>query len=1122
MSRLLILCGILLALTLGVPAQQPMAKPSLCFVTELAGAEQEDLPLLGELRRAGFLIDNMSIHKLTPEIMAKYSALIFPEYPWIDDKEPGESSWHVHSATMARLNPQLDTYVKNGGGLIMYGVCFFQTQLRGMEQMNLTMKPWGAETLYEQVYDPQRIYQYNKLFNHVYAYTQNLAKHPLTDGLKRIYFPADGCHGPTTCSFKLSPEWNVLVRGEQSAYCAPGNLEGDHIPDFFLDKIGTYKSEPPMVAVRDYGKGRLAVIGLSPQLVFFGARYFGYGNVLLDAGDGTTGSDYGKLQERLYRWVTEPAVQAGAPGGFVETPKTYALDPALVPQPIDWAAFDPGAPARQTFRGLIGARTRDGGGSGTVADYVAAAEKASLQYIAFTEQFELLTPAKWNTLRQACRAASAGKVAAIPGMLFRDNIGARWVVVGDFDFPQKSRLSADGTRIIDPNWWFDPGNPLCGPIDVGHNPRPYWTYSMYSAMAVKTYEAGTLIDDATDAFLDRQEVEDILAPITVDLLASPAQVAASAGHTTDVLASNVQDLHTLIERNTTAGEFFAGSTGPLITDWRGFNVTRATQGRWGAVPGTERYAVRFAVTSPVGLRRVSLLDGPHLLRRFDAAGAKSFAQTVHLLHDRQRHLTVLAEDMNGNTSITGQLLWQCDQLNVRRMCGDRGNTIDFAVFRTGSGRVYIGGPVAPYQRKSTLFGFAPGYCDLPIKYGAPYVDGGLRPVNQQSEPIVVFKGEKQPEGIFASKMVHPMSSRDVIIQQSDLIGWFANPRTHAWAPAESVTAPRDFTASIRWLDFAKRDGDPSFTMVEGTLTFQRDGVLDNQFMNPLLHRMTNASNDLVTPAFSVEGITPGGHFSGVTRKDWPVPYAQGKLAKGSFLSLYPNPWGAGAVMMLDDGWTVNAGMTRPNVYPAFGFSMGGQAVKKGQTLRYRLLAGRGRLDDIGTDQAWHEFVAKMGLTGTPAYAPVATQGKIIEANYVLSGATADYGFAATLAPCTLPVRLPLCASPVNPKWTAAVADTATGDFLPAGIIETEQKAYATWDSNIKQGEIFLGNIVRCDNPELILTAVATGKQWSVDAHNPTDKPITATVRGAAKFPPLAALVNTVTVPAGQSVTITVK
>ncbi|MHB9130998.1 MAG: hypothetical protein ACYDBB_07900 [Armatimonadota bacterium] len=1121
MQRLAIVFLALFLLVLPVFAQQTAGKPSLCFVSGLAGAEQEDVPLIGELRKAGFLVDSMGIQQLTAEKMAKYNALIFPEYPWIDDKMPADSSWHVRTSAMERLNPALDAYVKNGGGIVMYGVCFFQTQLRGMAVMNETMKPWGAETLYEQVYDPQRLFHYNKLFAHEYGFTNNLTKHPLTDGLKRIYFPADGYHGPTTCSFKLSPEWSILVHGEASAYTAQGNLEGDHIPDFFIDKVGTYPSAPPIVAVRDYGKGRLAVIGVSPQLAVFGARYFGYGNVLMDVGDGTMPSDFGKLQERLYRWAAEPARQAGTPGGFVETPPTYLVNPDLVAKPIDWATFDPGVTEKKSFRGLIGARTKDGGGSGTVADYVAAAEKAGLQYVAFTEDFPLLTSEKWTALRKACREAGTAKVTAIPGFLFRDNVDARWVVIGDFDFPSKSRLSKDGTRIIDPNWWFDPGNPLCAPIDVGHNPRPFWTYSMYSGMAVKTYEGGKLIDDATAAYLDRQEVEDILAPIVVDLLASPVQVATSAGHSTDILANDVTDLRLQIDRNTTSGELFAAGGGPLVTDWRGFNITRATQGQWGPIPGTERYAIRFAVTSPTGIRRVSLLDGPHVLRRFEVGGAKEFAQTVHLLHDRQRHLMVLAEDMKGNTTITGQLLWQCDQLNVRRMCGDRGNTIDFSVLRTDTGRVFINGPIAPYQRKSTLFGFSPGYCDLPYKYGAPYVDGGLRPVSQISDPDIAFAGQPAQEGAFASRMVHPLSSRDVIVQQSDLIGWFNNRNAHAWAPAEPVVEPRDYTASIRWLDFAKRYHDAGLTMIEGAITFRHDGVLADRFVNPLLHRMANTSNDLLTPAFSVDGLTPGGHFSGLTRKDWPLPFVQGKLAKGGFLTIFPSPWGSGVVMMLEDGWSVNAGMSRPSLSPQFGLQMGGQRVTKGQTIRYRLLVGRGVLDGNTTDQEWRDFIAKMGLSGTPAYAPVATQGKITGTAYVLEGETADYGFATTVEKVALPVRLPICVSPVNPKWSAVIANTADGSFLPVGVIETERKAYATWDTSAKKAELFVGNIVLCDNPDLILTAYCTGAQWTVEVHNPGEKEITDTIRGAVKFPPLASLNQRVTVAPGKSVFITV-
>ena len=595
------------------------AKPSLCFVTEWAGNEQEDVPLVAELRKAGFLIDNIGIQHLTPKKMRQYNVLIFPDFPRTDPMlKPGEQvCWQVHPDLLKKLNPAFDEYVKQGGGVVVYA---WASEGNNIAAINKMIEPWGAVELNEQVWDPERQYHYKQLFAHDYGWTDNLTKHPLTARLKRVYYLLDGDHGPTTWTFNLSNEWIRLVCGEATARSVPGNTISSGYPHYFVDKKGSYDSAPPIIAVREYGKGRIAVMGITPQVTVFGARYVGYGNVVMDAGDGNMGSDYGKLQERIYRWAAEPASKAGSPGGYVEKPQTAAHNPNLMAAPIDWTKFDSGAAGPTPFRGLIGACTQDGGGSGSVAEYVAAAEKAGLQFIAFAEDFTLLNAEKWDAFKKTCRDASTKRVVAIPGFRYRDKLGVRWVAAGEFPFPLKHRLSSDGKRIVVPEWWFDgSGYQLNAPIDVGHNPRPYWTYQCYSAMAVKTFENGKLIDDATDAYLSRQEIEDITAPIMVDLIDVPSRVAASSAHNTCVSVPNQDELRRAFTINGGNCNLFSASTGPSITDWRGFNLTRVTQGRWEPIPGTERLAVHFKAVSQVGIKTVCLLDGPHLLRRFDAA-----------------------------------------------------------------------------------------------------------------------------------------------------------------------------------------------------------------------------------------------------------------------------------------------------------------------------------------------------------------------------------------------------------------------------------------------------------------------------------------------------------------------
>ena len=228
----------------------------------------------------------------------------------------------MHPDLLKRLNPAVDEYVKQGGGVVVYA---WARQGNSLTAMNKMMAPWGAAQLNEQVWDPERQYHYKQLFAHDYAWTDNLAKHPLTEGFKRVYYLLDGARGQplgrSTCR-KSGPGW-FAARRPRAAF--PAIRSGDGLPDYFVDKKGSYDSAPPIIAVRDYGKGRIAVIGITPQVTVFGARYAGYGNVVMDAGDGNIGSDYGKLQERIYRWAAEPASKAGTPGGYVEKPKTLPL-----------------------------------------------------------------------------------------------------------------------------------------------------------------------------------------------------------------------------------------------------------------------------------------------------------------------------------------------------------------------------------------------------------------------------------------------------------------------------------------------------------------------------------------------------------------------------------------------------------------------------------------------------------------------------------------------------------------------------------------------------------------------------------------------------------------------------
>ena len=73
-------------------------------------------------------------------------------------------------------------------------------------------------------------------------------------------------------------------------------------------------------------------------------------------------------------------------------------------------------------------------------------------------------------------------------------------------------------------------------------------------------------------------------------------------------------------------------------------------------------------------------------------------------------------------------------------------------------------------------------------------------------------------------------------------------------------------------------------------------------------------------------------------------------------------------------------------------------------------------------------------------------------------------------------------------------------------VTPEQKAApATYSAYIaldlsKDRDVWLGNLVMCDQPNLLLTLLPEGDgRFTIEAHNPTDRDITATVRTAPEF-----------------------
>jgi len=66
--------------------------------------------------------------------------------------------------------------------------------------------------------------------------------------------------------------------------------------------------------------------------------------------------------------------------------------------------------------------------------------------------------------------------------------------------------------------------------------------------------------------------------------------------------------------------------------------------------------------------------------------------------------------------------------------------------------------------------------------------------------------------------------------------------------------------------------------------------------------------------------------------------------------------------------------------------------------------------------------------------------------------------------------------------------------------------------------LYVGELFHCSDPAVIVSAVQDGPdKLLVELNNPTDQPLTVSVNGVPGFAPLAALKETITIGAGQSV-----
>ena len=257
------------AASVAVDPADGVKKPSLLIINGTAGGpfRDGDFDYFQRLHQHGFQVDSHFLHErpLNWDLIKRYNCLVFLDLPPDEqDAEDWPVSWGKVPPYKKEMLPLLDAYLKQGGGIFLMPN-LWDLGFRGNKKLEDYLERWGAKLPYETVQDPATITIHPR--NTVpFVYTENIAKSPVSDGVKGLWFPGGDWMSswslPTT-PLLVSKDWIEVVRGSNTSFTKDPVLPCKLNPvEEKYYRLGTRRPDlkipPTLYAIRERGEGRLA------------------------------------------------------------------------------------------------------------------------------------------------------------------------------------------------------------------------------------------------------------------------------------------------------------------------------------------------------------------------------------------------------------------------------------------------------------------------------------------------------------------------------------------------------------------------------------------------------------------------------------------------------------------------------------------------------------------------------------------------------------------------------------------------------------------------------------------------------------------------------------------------
>ncbi len=955
----------------------------------------------------------------------------------------------------------------------------------------------------------------------VYTRTGNVAAHPITEGVKNLFLSQVGEWSfPGCIPMTFDARWNVLVRGEKSTRTESNATDfksgsGKFAPS---GKTGAYASAPALVAIREAapGAGAMVVFPFYSSGTWGNYNHPGLGNVFLHDGDGKTKSDGDRFVRNLFEYLGAASRPAGLGGYYASAPKAPPkkinapdLTPVVFP-----AEMPANVSSGRQQRGLIGARSGKGGGAGSVAEWVAQAKEAKLDFLVFVDDPARHTAASYKQLVEECKAASTRDFAVVPGFGGTDASGAYRFFVNAQILPDPSSgfLNAEG-KIAKPGvvaatsgWgsWSSMARYEKMPYD------PWWNWVNASG-AMLVYENGKLVDNGVERWLNACEPHSShLVPFTLVHMNAPSELASAAKNAhLSILYADTPDKITVYPRNGAGGGTMPTymSNGPRIEYWGASNAGPAP---WR--PNADRLRVGVVTSSEAGLKRILLVDRVtgQTVRDWRPGGAKTFRGQLDVSHNRQQVISLMVEDEAGRTAYAPPVYTYLDGNRVWHM-SDRlmgmNHLTDWNTERTelvGN----IGGPLAITYVKSISGACgtnpgAPGEARLKVKG----LDGGqayLPDMHLSPRAMCANKPLEQPQFRFNLALAaHDAALYDKVATQKLPAGYKFD--FMGTAPLLSALEQCD-VACRNWMVRLNYDSNYYLASYSLVFTFKEEVKVnrlwltrgswsnaENEFDRWFLR--SSPESELQKRVFKIDEnaklrntLQPGGYV-------YQAPVLGGAPA---FIPLAsPDPV---TVLTHVEGSTPERRGGRNNEM-SIEFP-GGRIFKAGETYKIDLLMATRRYDDAQMDSAWVEQLLKdYGVARKPAYTYNIKQGKLRSVNYFLDADAEKGGVVLEIDKYPLEQPLPVRIHGLYPQSVVGEYDLVSKRVRL--LTNFENGLIAAVDPRFADRKFYFGEVLRWNNKDLHVELVPEGGDFQVEIHNPTAAPVKAVLEGCASFAPLA-------------------